>query len=373
MSSKRDYYEVLGVEREAGADEINKAYRKLALQLHPDRNPGDPEATERFKEASEANDVLSSPEKRRRYDRYGHAGLQNGAGGESAGGSRSIFEFIEDMFNTGGGGPRSGRDIQVVVDLTLEESFRGVKKSVSYQREENCGDCGGSRIRKGARPPKCKRCNGAGAEVVRGFFGLPQQQMCRACGGLGMTVFDADLCSGCRGRGRATVTHKLEIDVPPGVDTRDGMPVAHEGHAGEPGAQSGDLICVFRVAEHKVFRRQGIHLMLAEPIPLTFADAALGTTIEIPTLDGSIEHPLKPGTQGGTRLQFEGKGMPDVKNPRRRGDLLVPVAVITPRKLTPRQRELLMELGEIDEKNAPPERKSFLDKVRNFLKGDGKE
>jgi molecular chaperone DnaJ len=372
MSGKRDYYEVLGVERDASAEEINKVYRKLALQFHPDRNPGDPEANEKFKEVNEANDVLSNVEKRRRYDRYGHAGLQNGDGGGAHFGG-SIFEFIEDMFGMGQGGPRSGRDIQAIIDLTLEESFRGTKKTVAYQREENCGECRGNGIRKGAHPPTCRRCNGAGAETVRGFFGLPQQQACRACRGMGVVVSDADICAACRGRARVTRKHTLTVTVPPGVDTRDGMPVAGEGHSGEPGGQNGNLICVFRVAEHRMFRRQGVHLMLADPIPLSFAEAAIGTTVEIPTLDGPLSHRLEPGTQAGARLRFEGKGMPDVNNPKRRGDLIVPVAVVTPRKLTQRQRELLEEFAEIEKHQESPERKSFFDKVRDFFKSDRRE
>ncbi len=374
MSGKRDYYEVLGVEREASAEEINKIYRKLALQFHPDRNPGDPEATERIKEINEANEVLSNTEKRRRYDRYGHAGLQNGDGGGTRfGGGGSIFEFIEDMFGMGQNGPRSGRDIQVVIDLTLEESFRGTKKTVVYQREENCGECGGSGIKKNARPPACRRCNGAGVETVRGFFGLPQQQACRACRGMGAVVTDADICPECKGRARTTRKHSRPVTIPPGVDTGNVKPIAGEGNAGEPGGQSGNLNCVFRVAEHKMFRRQGVHLMLAEPIPLTFAEAAVGTTVEIPTLDGPLSHRMEPGTQAGARLRFEGKGMPDVNDPKRRGDLIVPVAVITPRNLTQRQRELLQEFAEIEKQQESPEHKSFFNKVRDFFKGDRRE
>jgi molecular chaperone DnaJ len=277
------------------------------------------------------------------------------------------------MFGMGQNGPRSGRDIQVVVDLTLEEAYRGVSKTVVYQREENCAECAGKGIRKGARPPTCRRCNGSGVEVVRGFFGLPQQQACRNCRGMGVLVSDADICPACRGRARVTAKHTHTIDVPPGVDTRDGMPVAGEGHAGEPGGQNGNLICVFRVAEHKMFRRQGIHLMLADPIPLSFADAAMGTTVEVPTLDGPLEFKIEPGVQSGTRLKFDGKGMPDVNNPRRRGDLLAPIAVVTPRKLNERQRELLKEFAEIEKQNVSPEHKSFIDKVRDFFKGQRRE
>src|SRR5947209_8140598 len=202
--SKRDYYEVLGVAREATPEDINKAYRKLALQFHPDRHHGCPDAVEKFKEVNEANDVLSNAEKRRRYDRYGHDAVQgNGGGGGNpfagGGGAGTIFEFFEDFFNGGGQrGPRTGRDIQVVVDLTLEEAFRGVRKDVTYPREENCPDCGGRGLKKNARPPACRRCNGQGVEVVRGIFGLPQQQRCRQCRSVGAMVREHDYCGACK-------------------------------------------------------------------------------------------------------------------------------------------------------------------------------
>jgi molecular chaperone DnaJ len=374
MAGKRDFYEVLGVSREATAEEINKAYRKLALQYHPDRNHGDPEAVEHFKEVNEANEVLTDARKRQRYDRYGHAGLQNG-GGQEAGGvpfGGSIFEFFQDFVNMGTGGPRGGRDIQVVVDLTLEEAYRGAKKTAAYQREENCGECSGNGVKPTAKPPKCRRCSGSGVELARGFLGLPQQQPCRGCRGMGVVVNDADLCSGCRGRGRMVKQHSQPVNIPPGVDTRDAMSVPGQGHAGEPGGEAGDLICVFRVAPHKLFQRQGVHLMLQEPIPLTFGEAALGATIEIPTLEGSLKHTIEPGCQSGTRLRFERHGMPDVNHPNRKGDLIVPVTLATPRNLTPRMRELLTEMAEIERKQVSPERKSFFDKMRDFLRGDDK-
>lgn len=370
MAVKRDYYEILGVARDASPEEINKAFRKLALQYHPDRNPGDAAAHEHFKEVNEANGVLSDPDRRRRYDRYGHDAPPPEVGGVNFGGG-TIFEFIEDMFNMGGrGGPRGGRDIQVVIDLKLEEAYAGVKKQVTYKREENCAECGGNGVKRSARPPTCRRCNGSGVEVGRGIFGLPQQQRCRNCHGMGAIVKEADLCTECRGRGRAERQRTVMVTVPPGVDTRDGMSLENDGHAGDPGGGNGNLVCVFRVAEHKLFRREGIHLILSEPIPLTFGEAALGTTVEIPTLDGKVNHEIPPGTQAGTRLKFERMGMPDVRNPRRRGDLIVPVAVITPRNLTPRQRELLQELAEIEQKQVSPERRSFVDKVRDFFKRD---
>jgi molecular chaperone DnaJ len=371
--SRRDYYEVLGVSREATPDEINKAYRKLSLQYHPDRNPGDAEALEKFKEVNDANGVLGDSDKRRKYDRYGHdAPSMESAGANFAGGG--IMDIIGDLFNMGGrGGPHGGRDIQIVIDLKLEEAYTGVKKQVTYKREENCAECGGNGIKRSARPPVCRRCDGQGVEVARGIFGLPQQQRCRNCQGMGAIVKEADFCPACKGRGRAERQRTVMVTVPPGVDTRDGISLENDGHAGDPEGVNGSLICVFRVAEHKMFRREGVHLQLSDSIPLTFSEAALGTTVEIPTLDGPINHVIPPGTQAGTQVRFDEKGMPDPRNPRRKGKLIVPIAVITPRSLTPRARELLLELAEIEQKQVSPERKSFVDKLRDFFKRDEKK
>jgi molecular chaperone DnaJ len=374
MAAKRDYYEVLGVSRDATSEEINRAFRKLALQYHPDRNPGDEEAAERFKEVNEANEVLSDPNKRRLYDRGGHDAVRNGSA-EPTGGVRfggGLFEFIQDLMGGGQHGPRDGADIQVIVDLTLEEAYRGVVKEVHYQREENCPKCSGSGIRPDARPPSCRRCQGTGVEVGRGFFGLPQQQTCRACRGMGVVVTDSDLCSSCRGRARVKRDRQRTVNVPPGVDTRDALTIGGAGHGGEPGGQDGDLICVFRVAPHRMFERQGLNLILKDPIPLTFGEAALGTTVEIPTLDGPLRYEIEPGIQSGTRLRFEARGMPHVNNPKQRGELIVPLVVVTPRNLTPRQRELLQEFAEIEKNQSSPERKSFFEKVREFFRGQTK-
>lgn len=372
--TKRDYYEVLGLEKNASLDDIKKAYRKLALQYHPDRNPGDSEASEKFKEVNEANDVLSDPEKRSRYDRFGHAGvnLPGGDGGFNV--SVSIADLIEDFFNVGFGGgrqhgPRSGRDIQVVVDLTLAEAARGVQKKVSYQREEHCRTCAGRGLKPDAKPPVCRRCRGRGVEQVRGFFGFAMEQPCPACRGAGAIINDADRCTDCRGRGRFVENRTDEVQVPAGVDTRDGLPIPGAGHAGDVGGEHGDLICVFRVAEHKLFHRDGVNLYLKEAVPITFGEAALGTTIELPTLiDGTVQQKIAPGFQGGTKIRLEGRGMPDLRNRgRRRGDLILTVIVETPRKLTERQRELFMELSEIEKKQESLERRSFFEKVRDFF------
>lgn len=380
-STKRDYYEVLGLEKNASLDEIKKAYRKLALQYHPDRNPGDAEAAEKFKEVNEANDVLSDQEKRTRYDRYGHAGV-SGAGGDAGFNvSVSISDLIEDFLNVGFGGgrrhhgPRAGQDIQILVDLTLTEAARGVQKKVSYQREQHCRQCAGRGLRPGAKPPICRRCHGHGVEHVRGFFGFAVEQTCPQCRGVGAIISDADRCPDCRGRGRVIENRTIDVNVPAGVDTRDGLPIEGAGHAGEVGGENGDLICVFRVAEHKLFHRDGVNLYLKDPVPITFSEAALGTTLELPTLiDGTVQQKIPPGFQGGTKIRLEGRGMPDLRSrSHRRGDLIFTVVVETPRKLTERQRELFQELAEIEKKQESQERRSFFEKVRDFFAREKKE
>lgn len=375
--TKRDYYEVLGLEKTASIDDIKKAYRKLALQFHPDRNPGDDDASEKFKEVNEANDVLSDAEKRARYDRYGHAGV-NATAGDGFNVSVSISDLIEDFLNVGFGGrqhgPRSGRDIQVVIDLTLAEAARGVHKQLTYQREDHCRVCAGKGLRQGAKPPMCRRCQGRGSEQVRGFFGFAAQQACAACRGAGLIVGDADRCQECRGRGRIVDKRSVDVEIPAGVDTRDGLPVGGGGHAGEVGGEHGDLICVFRVADHNLFQRDGVNLFLKDPVPITYSEAALGTLIDLPTLiDGTVQQKIPAGFQSGTKIRLENRGMPDLRSrSRRRGDLVFTVVVETPRKLTDRQRELFQELAEIEKKQESQERRGFFDKVRDFFAGDKK-
>ncbi len=366
MVTKRDYYETLGVRRDADGEEIKRAYRKLAMQYHPDRNVGDGEAELKFKEAAEAYEVLRDASKRQRYDRYGHAGLE-GMGMPNFNNAQSVFDLFGDLFGDFFGGrgqrhgPQPGRDLQVVVDLELTEAYRGVSKSLTIPREELCTNCNGNGCQPGTQPARCRHCNGQGAVLMsQGFFRV--QQTCRACGGRGTVITDP--CKTCHGHGRVEMRRTLDVSIPPGVDTGTRIRLTGEGEAGQPGAPRGDLYCGVRVKEHPLFQRDGNHLVCR--VPITFSQAALGGDLEVPTLDGPITHKLKRGVQSGEVIQIHGKGMPSLRGGRR-GDLLVQVLVETPRNLTKRQEELFRELAELDHKHVSPERKSFLDKLRDFF------
>jgi molecular chaperone DnaJ len=365
---KRDYYEILDVDRSADGDTITKSYRKLAMKYHPDRNGGDSAAEEKFKEAAEAYDVLRDPDKRARYDRYGHAGLDGFApGGHHFTDARSVFDVFGDIFGDlfGGGrgrGPRSGRDLQYQLEIDLVEAARGTKKSITIPREEVCQECSGAGAKKGSRPTACRRCNGQGVVIQRqGFFQV--QRTCSGCGGRGAVITDP--CGQCHGDGRVTVRRTLEVSIPAGVDTGMRVRLNGEGEAGDPGGPRGDLFVVVDVRDHPLFGRDGPHLVCQ--VPVTFSQAALGAEIEVPTLDGPQKHELKGGVQSGDVVRISGQGMPNVRGGRR-GDLMVQIIVETPKKLTDRQQELYRELAELDHKNVSPERKSFFDKVKEFFK-----
>jgi molecular chaperone DnaJ len=375
MAAKRDYYEVLGVQRTATEDEIGKAYRRLATRFHPDRNPGDDEAAEKFKEASEAFEVLSSAEKRQRYDRYGHAGVEGSAGNfnnvndihdflRNSGFGDILNEFFGGRGGFGGaGGPRRGPDLEVQMDLTLQEAFAGVRKTVAFAREEPCGECKGSGAKPGSRPSRCRRCDCHGGVIAAaGFFQV--QRTCPSCGGRGEIITDP--CTACRSRGKVEKRHTVELSIPPGVDSGMTLRVSGEGGLGPAGAPRGDLHVAIRVRKHSIFRRESKHLICE--VPITISQAALGAEIEVPTLRGPVAHQLPRGIQSGERIQLDGLGMPDVHGGRP-GDLHVFVKVETPRTLTKRQEELFRELAELDHKHVSPERKTFFDRVRNFFTG----
>jgi len=369
MASKRDYYAVLGVLKEADDEEIKRAYRKLAMQYHPDRNVGDPVAEEKFKEAAEAYEVLRDQEKRRRYDRYGHAGLE-GMNVPHFNNAQSVFDLFGDLFGDifGGGrrgfGPQGGRDLQVAVEVDLAEAARGANKSITIPREENCPECAGSGARRGTSPATCRRCNGHGVVIQsQGFFRV--QQTCRGCGGRGVIITDP--CPTCHGGGRMIARRTIEVTLPPGVDNGTRIRLSGEGEAGEPGAPRGDLYCVIQVREHPLFQRDGVNLICQ--VPITFSQAALGAELEVPTLEGTVVHRIKGGIQSGEVVRIGGKGIPSLRGGRR-GDLLVQVLVETPRHLTKRHEELYRELAELDHKHVPPQRKSFMDKVKNFFSSE---
>ena len=369
MADKRDFYDILGVRREASDDELRKAYRGLAMKYHPDRNSGDEEAAHRFKEVAEAYAVLSDPQKRQTYDRYGHAGL-NGMSMPDFSSSQSIFDLFGDLLGGifGGGhrqrGPRPGQDLGYELEIDLVEAYRGCSKSITIPREENCPDCGGNGCRRGTSPAQCRHCRGHGVVLTnQGFFRI--QQTCRGCGGRGVIITDP--CPNCQGQGRVTIKRTLSVSVPAGSFSGLQLAVRGEGEAGAPGAPRGDLICQIHVREHPLFKREGDHLICQ--VPVTFSQATLGGDIEVPTLDGPITHKLKPGLQSGEAVRIPGKGMPNLRS-QRKGDLHVVVMVETPRHLTKRQEELFRELAEIDQKHVSPQRKGFLEKLKSLFAGE---
>lgn len=366
MAAKRDYYEVLEVNRTATQGEIATAYRKLAIKYHPDKNPGDEEAIARFKEASEAFEVLHDADKRSRYDRFGHAGV-NGSGGGHFTDVEDIFSAFGDIFGDLFGGRRSrsrvrkGRDVRSSVSLSLQEAAQGVRKTVEFQRHEPCDTCEGTGATKGTKRETCSYCGGHG-QVVQQAGIIRVQTTCPVCHGEGSSITSP--CKSCRGTGQRLRKVQADVQIPPGVD--EGMQVRISGQ-GEPspnGGPPGDCYCFVTILPHPLFEREGRHLICR--IPVTYAQAALGCKLEIPTLDGRDQVEIPPGTQTGEVFRLEGKGMPD---PRIAGlgDLLVQVNIEVPKKLTPDEEKLLRQLAELEHKNVAPARKGFFDKVKEYF------
>jgi molecular chaperone DnaJ len=371
MATKRDYYEVLGVAKTATVDEVKSAYRKLALKYHPDRNPNDPDAESKFKEAAEAFEVIGDADKRSRYDRYGHAGL-DGTGFHEFTNVNDIFEAFGDLFGFGslfgqGGkrqrGPARGADLETDVRLTLEEAARGTSKTISVKRHVLCPTCRGSRSRPGSKPTNCSMCGGRG-QVVRAQGPFRIATTCPTCQGKGSVI--SDPCDECRGRGRVAEKGEVEVDVPAGVDNGMHLRIRGQGEAGEPGGAPGDLYVLINVEPHALFEREGQHLHCR--LPIAFTQAALGAEMDVPTLNGKEVLSIPRGTQPGEVFRLRGHGMPDTRSGGR-GDLLLHVLVDVPKKLSKRQEELLRELAEIDHQHVSPERKSWLDSVSDYLFG----
>ena len=367
MATKRDYYEVLGVERSASPTEIATSYRKLAIQYHPDKNPGDENAIGRFKEASEAFEVLHDADKRATYDRHGHAGVNGNSGGGFSD-VEDIFSAFGDIFGDlfgGGRGrrrrPRKGRDVRCDVSLTLQEAAQGVRKNVEFQRHEPCLSCSGSGAAEGSQRATCSYCGGHG-QVVQQAGIVRVQTTCPACKGEGSSV--SSPCRSCRGTGHVLKKVKADVEIPAGVD--DGMQVRITGQ-GEPSpgdGPPGDCYCIVTILPHSLFEREGQHLVCR--MPITYSQAALGATLEVPTLNGPGTLVLPPGTQSGKVFQLKGKGMPD---PRviGLGDLLVQVNIEVPEKISGEEASLLRQLAELEHKHVAPGRQSFFDKLKKYF------
>lgn len=377
--AKRDYYEVLGVDKGASADDLKKAYRKLAVKFHPDKNPDDKGAEEKFKEVGAAFEVLSDEQKRAAYDRMGHSAFEQGASGGFQGGAVDPFEIFsqvfgggrggaggifEQFFGGGGGdpsGPVRGSDLRYDMEVDFEEAVLGAKKEISITKLDGCEDCGGSGAAKGSSRKRCQTCKGQGAVVAqRGFFRM--QQTCPDCDGAGSVLEKP--CRGCRGDGRKEKRTKITLKVPPGVDTGTRLRSSGNGESGQHGGGNGDLYVVLHVRPHEVFDRDGDDLIAEVPIP--FVTAALGGELNVPTMDGTANIKIPAGTQSGTTFRLKGRGSKNLQG-YGTGDLHVKVGVEVPGKLNKEQRGKLQAFADACGEDVNPQSKSFIDKARNLF------
>ncbi|HVJ65505.1 MAG TPA: molecular chaperone DnaJ [Bdellovibrionota bacterium] len=379
MASKRDYYEVLGVAKTASAEELKKAYRKLAVQFHPDKNPGNPEAEAKFKEASEAYEVLSNAQKRQAYDQFGHAGAQAGFGGAGFGGFggarganpfgdlNDIFgDIFSEVFGGGAGGGRGGSratrgsDLRYNLGISFEEAAFGCEKTISVPRESTCKKCNGSGAKPGSSVTTCGSCRGTGEiRFQQGFFTL--SKTCPDCGGQGSII--KDKCPDCRGSGRISETTKLSVKIPAGIDTGQRLKLRGEGEAGTNGGPAGDLYVVVEVAAHSIFERDGFDILC--DVPISFPQAALGAEVDVPTLEGTVKLKIPAGTQSHKRFRLKNKGISHVGG-RGRGDLFVTAMVEVPTKMSSEQRALLEKFAEISGESFP-ESQSFIRRMKDLF------
>jgi molecular chaperone DnaJ len=374
MAEKRDYYEVLGVSKGASEAEIKKAYRKLAKPYHPDLNPGDKEAEARFKEVNEAYEVLSDPDKRLKYDQFGHAAFDpSGFGGGSGftGGFSDFGDIFGDIFSGFGdifggartrSGPQRGESIRIRLSVTFEEAAFGCTKEISVSRIEDCDECGGSGCEKGTTAEVCSRCNGTGTvrtsqRIAFGTF--TSTTTCPNCGGSGKIIHQP--CHSCRGSGKNQKQRKISVNIPAGIDDGQTISLRGQGNAGTNGGPPGDLLITVAVRSHPLFQRDGTSVLYT--MPISFVQAALGAEIEVPTLDGNVKYTLPPGTQTGTVFRLKGKGIPHLRGGVR-GDQFVTVQVEVPRNLTPAQKELLQKFAEAMGENVGEHNGGFFDKKR---------
>jgi molecular chaperone DnaJ len=369
MTSKRDYYEILGVTRDSDEEGIKKAYRRLALKYHPDRNPGDRVAEERFKEAAEAYEVLRDHEKRRIYDLYGHDGLV-GTGFTGFGGFEDIFsafgDIFEDFFGFSGrktrrSGIKRGNDLRYDLELSLEEAYRGKEEEIAFEAWESCDLCKGSGTAPGSEPGICPHCHGKG-EIVRSQVFFQIRTTCSTCGGTGQVIVDP--CDKCKGKGRAKVEKKVLVRIPPGVDTRTQLRIKGEGESGENGGPPGDLFVVIYVKEHPYFSRDGDDLKCQ--VTISFVQAVLGTEVSIPVLnnDEPKQITVPEGTQPEEIIRLKDMGMPSLRRGKGFGDLFVKVIVKIPTRLSQRQRELLMEFKELEKQGIGAKTRNFWEKIK---------
>lgn len=382
--NKRDYYEVLGVNKDASAEDIKKAYRKLAMKYHPDRNPGDKSAEEKFKEVGEAYEVLSNDDKRSRYDQFGFAGVdpnfaagQGGYGGGFDGfdgfsGFGDLGDILGDFFGGGGSrrgdsrnAPRRGEDIMSRLELTFEEAAFGCEKELGAPRIENCTACNGTGSADGVIET-CSQCRGTGqVRTVQNFMGMQMQSstVCPRCGGRGKIIKTP--CTTCRGKGKVRRTHRVKVKIPAGIDNGQSVRVRGEGSVGSNGGPNGDMLVQIIIRPHPLFRREGYDVLCE--VPISFTQAALGATIQVPTLDGMVDYDIPEGTQTGREFVLRDKGIPDVGGSRRRGSHRFTVVVETPTHLTREQKDLLRQLDGTLDKNANPKRKKFIDNLKDFF------
>ncbi len=384
MADKRDYYEVLGVDKNADDATLKKAYRKLAKKYHPDMNPGDKEAEAKFKEATEAYSVLSDADKRRQYDQFGHAAFENGGGG--AGGGFGGFDFggdmgdifgdiFGDLFGGGGGrrrannGPMKGANLRAAVNIMFQEAITGCDKELEINLKDPCKKCNGTGAKPGTSPETCKKCNGSGQVVMtqQSMFGMVRNvTVCPDCQGTGKII--REKCPDCRGTGFTSSRKKIQVSIPAGIDDGQSIRIRDKGEPGTNGGPRGDLLVEVRVARHPVFAREDMNIFSSANI--SFAQAALGGKIRIPTVDGDVEYEVKPGTQPNTRIRLKGKGVPSLRNKNIRGDHYVTLTLQVPTNLSNESKEALRKFDEtLGGNGTAPKKKSFKEKIKETFEG----